>query len=132
MSATMSLDDLIAALEKQPVNNRVGFWFTDSNPRCLISYRGFYHELSIDFDESAPPKTVYLLLKECREAIGKEFEGYKGGDYTMHGSTAVWAEQYSEAGERALLAVYEDGDVTRLVTSQDLPRLLAQISGPAE
>ena len=59
------------------------------------SYRGYYEFLSIRPQEKIT--TVAEVLKNAREAVGKTYEGYKGGDYTMDRSTFIWCSHHGDA-----------------------------------
>lgn len=60
----------------------------------LHSYRGYREDLAIGFGpyfEGRPTyATVGDLASALRAAIGQDFEGYKGGDYTMAADTTLW------------------------------------------
>lgn len=60
------------------------------------SYRGFYEDLAF---EPAMNVTVGAMLKCAREALGTTYQGYKGGDYTMHEYTDVWIANYGSEGD---------------------------------
>jgi len=97
----MNLGRLIEELEKQ----RQDAWvLIDRSPVPLApagvdSYRGYYEQLAIACEPSrnTSPK-VSDLLAVLRDAIGKKFTGYKGGDYTMHEGTIMWLGNYGESG----------------------------------
>lgn len=92
---------MIAALEKMP---------SDSEVINLIrphSYRGYYCDLAFELGEGKRP--AWGLLAECKSAIGKVFEGYKGGNYIMKESTPVWIAEYGCSGVK-LIALYEGGE----------------------
>jgi len=71
------------------------------------SYRGYYSDLAFEECEST---TVGELLKEARAAMGKRFEGYKGGDFWMTGNTPVWVAEYGSCGLK-LIAINDDGTI---------------------
>lgn len=87
----MTLGELIERLEQAPRDQVVPLGF--NNPH---SYRGYYEDLAF---EPAENVTVGEMLDAARSALGKTFEGYKGGDYTMHEYTDVWLASYSFTGE---------------------------------
>lgn len=82
----------------------------------LMSYRGYYSDLS--FDTGEPPRTVADLLSECRGAMGKVFEGYKGGDFQMGERTPLWIAPYGSTGPR-LMALDVSTDPIRPVTEDE-------------
>jgi hypothetical protein len=66
-------------------------------PTRLVSWRGSYDELSLDWDmEPRTPPTVEELLADARNALEKTFTGYKGGQYRMHETTPIWADPWGE------------------------------------
>ena len=88
----MTLGELIEALkEKDPdlVINR-GF----GSPH---SYRGYYDCLS--FEPDLGRTSVRDLLSIVESSLGKTFEGWKGGKYTMHEYTDVYLAHWGSTGE---------------------------------
>jgi len=59
-----------------------------------MSFRADYEQLAFDPRENV---TVAEMLAFAEEALGSTFEGYKGGDFTMHGYTYVWIAEYGSA-----------------------------------
>lgn len=77
----MTLGELIERLEALPPETvmRPGI----GKPH---SWRGAYEELSF---EPVEETTVGKLLEEAKGCIGRTFEGYKGGEFTMREFTTV-------------------------------------------
>ena len=67
----MTLGQLIAALEKMPGGTEV------ANIHGARSYRGYYDDIAFKHGEGT--RQAADLLAECKQAMGKAFEGYKGG-----------------------------------------------------
>lgn len=98
----MDLGSLISALESKPRDQFVRCGF--GNPH---SYRGSYDELAF---EPVIDTTVGAMLDCARSALGKTFEGYKGGSYQMNDYTDCHLSFYgtsanSEALGPVLLAL---------------------------
>lgn len=106
----MTLGKLIAELEKLPPETPV------FGLGKLMSYRGYYCDLA--FSPTGEQRSVKSLLDECREAMGKVFTGYKGGDYVMGETTPLWLAAYGECGERIMGLSEKDG-AFRIDTSPD-------------
>jgi hypothetical protein len=87
----MTLGELIAVLEKADPNKVVPVGF--DNPH---SYRGYYEELAF---EPAANVRVASMLACAREALGRTYQGYKGGDFKMGEYSPVWIANYGECGE---------------------------------
>lgn len=87
----MTLGELIDTLKAadQGVVCKMGF----SRPH---SYRGYYDQLAFEPTDNAK---VSEMLKCAEESLGKEFTGYKGGEYTMDKHTDVWLAHYGNSGE---------------------------------
>lgn len=69
----------------------------------LISYRGYYEDLA--FAPTTETRTVADLLAECREAMGRTFEGYKGGDFLMGENTPLWLSAYGNTSQRRIVGL---------------------------
>lgn len=87
----MNLSELITALEAADPNLVLPEGF--ANPH---SYRGDYYDLAF---EPAANVTVAQMLADARSALGRTFEGYKGGTYDMDGYTDVWIALHGCNGE---------------------------------
>lgn len=66
----------------------------------LDSYRGHYCDLA--FEPSMELRSVRDLLNVCYSAMGRVFEGYKGGDYLMGENTPLWVASYGGIGPKLI------------------------------
>lgn len=87
----MSLKELIEYLKKEKRRKVVPMGF--SNPH---SYRGYYEDLAFEPTENI---TVGKMLKCAQEALGKTYQGYKGGDFKMEEHVDVYLANYGRCGE---------------------------------
>lgn len=119
------LRELIQKLESMSQNKIIEFDFC-ATPNEAHSYRGYYRDLAFSFApgteyydhviEPIPPKTVSQFLKECKEADGKTYTGWKGGDFTMSGTTQVWASQEGMSSGIAITDIKELDDKVVIIT----------------
>ena len=87
----MYLSELIERLEKEDPDLVLSpGWH---NPH---SWRGSYSELAFEPKDAA---TVAECLAAAREADGSTYQGWKGGDYTMHSYCEVYLAQRGEIGD---------------------------------
>lgn len=111
-SNQLSLGELILQLKALPKREddepEIRFDFCDLFPTQLMSWRGIYAELALSWSdwngEERPPK-LSAFIKMLEEAVGKTFEGYKGGDFTMTRQTPIWVAHYGESGNTAVVGV---------------------------
>jgi len=113
-----TLGEVILLLKAQPSSNLVKLDFTDDNPDGLRSYRGYYEDLSLDYDSDAKSMKVKQLLKMFEGADGSTYTGYKGGDFTMHRKTLVWVASYGDCG-RMLVDIQSKKGITTIITQED-------------
>lgn len=78
----------------------------------IQSYRGFYEDLAIgattEFTEGCYDGTAFLeYVKACE---GREFEGYKGGDYTATRNTPLWIANWGMCGDTIVTGLHVDGE----------------------
>ena len=93
--------------EKEP---EIVFDFEYLFPTKFDSWRGFYRELALNFTSPASkqqPMKLSEFLALCQSTVGKIFEGYKGGDFTMGKHTPIWVANYGNSGHTALVEVVD-------------------------
>lgn len=74
------------------------------------SYRGYYDDLAFEPSQPSDVRKVSDQLADCKKIVGRVFNGYKGGDYTVRYETPVWIAEYGCCGKR-LVAVTDDGSL---------------------
>ena len=96
----MTLGALLKAL-----GDRHGLDLVDGfkNPHC---YRGHYEDVA--FEPAGEAMNVCDLIAICKSAIGKTFEGWKGGSFEMDETTPVWIAERGESG-RKLVSINKYG-----------------------
>lgn len=107
----MRLGEIIEALKVFEPATRVEFDFGGFEPTGLDSYRGYYSDLAIGFGSEG--LNAGQLLAELQGAVGKTFEGYKGGKYEMDLSTPVWVANYGRS--HGVAVVYVEAQSWRAV-----------------
>lgn len=113
----MKLGVLIQKLEQCDPDRPVRFEFGGCVPTTFDSWRGIYAELALGFgvERDAAPN-VRHLLKSARDAVGSDYEGYKGGTYRMDEQTEVHIDNYGRCTYTALVGVVDDGHCVYLET----------------
>lgn len=115
----MTLGEVIDALKRSEPDATVHFDFCYTAPTTVASYRGYYDDLALGWqpatydDES---KTywplVATILERLQSAVGKRFEGWKGGFYLMDTDTMLWVANPGETSGTSISRVsYEYGTV---------------------
>ncbi len=99
--------------EKEP---SVQFDFEYIVPSGIDSWRGSYNELCIHFSVDGTAPKLSDFIKMLKDAVGKEFTGYKGGEFTMTRHTPVWVANYGNSGNTAVIDVVDGGYFVMLVT----------------
>ncbi len=96
---------------------QVDYDFGTCIPTKLASWRGNYSELALgymlsgyDNDKDHFAKTtVHELLAEMKSAMGKVFDGWKGGEFMMGENTPVWVDNQGNASNTAIIDIVDDG-----------------------
>ena len=115
-SGQMLLGELVNAVHAIPDADAVVTIDGVHTPKHVQSYRGYYNELAIEYEDNPSGIRAEALLDLLAGAIGSTHQGYKGGDYTMHRSTPVWVSHYSTCEGRAVVGVANVAGSWRIVT----------------
>lgn len=113
-SDQLSLGEMIERLEKmseEALERVVVYDFGHFYPQKLMSWRGIYAELALDYvdNQKTNPLKGKEFLELLKEAVGKEFEGYKGGEFRMSKDTPVWVANWSHSGHTAVSDIVDCG-----------------------
>ncbi len=110
----LTVRELLLLLDQDKLNSSQVVYFDFASkgetayPFELISWRGYYNELcftyAVDSDLVVPMGSFDLVVM-LNKAIGRSFEGYKGGQYIMGPHTPVHVAQYGETGNRSICGV---------------------------
>lgn len=132
ISAQLTLGQIISKLERCELTRgendepkHVDYDFGTAIPTTLHSWRGSYSELALgyklsgyDNDEDHFAKmTASDLLAELKSAIGKEFTGWKGGEFVMNEDTPVWVANQGNVGNTGIINVVDNGHRIVLMTA---------------
>lgn len=113
-SSQLMLGELILKLEA--IGNKDLPVIFDNGKYCptdLDSWRGSYAELALEYQYTEGEElTLAAFLKMLKEAIGKTYNGYKGGDFIMGKNTPIWVAHY---GTSIGFKENEDGDYQAVV-----------------
>ena len=82
-------------------------------PTALNSWRGIYAELALnfvhqDYENKNKQLNISQFLELLRGAVGKEYTGYKGGEFVMSRQTPIWVANYGNSGRTAVVDVKLD------------------------
>lgn len=125
----MTLGELIDALDAIEPATQIEFDFGYMQPTKLDSWRGNYFELALGYETTTFPHnepTVGSLLAICRDALGKTFMGWKGGDYLSSRDSEVWVDNRGEYSETLLVGVGRRwGSAILMTEKNDVEKLTA-------
>lgn len=109
----------------------VMFDFEYAYPCGLSSWRGSYAELAInftfvgygmdgyttikDFKPKEPRASEFLAM--LKEAGGKTYTGWKGGDFTMSRSTPMWVANDGNGANTGVVGIVDEGYSIRIDTA---------------
>jgi len=97
-STQLTLGELILKLEA--INDEKKPIVFDSkkyHPTDVGSWRGSYCELAIEFSSNSKVLSAKKFLKMLKNANGRIYEGYKGGEFLMGKTTPVWVANYGNS-----------------------------------
>lgn len=105
-------------IEKYGHEATVYFDFEYLFPKSIDSWRGSYDELALGFETDGEPMTVTEFLAMLMDANGKEFIGYKGGEYAMNRATPIWVARWGNSGSTAIVGIVDCEYSVTLQTGQ--------------
>ncbi len=85
----------------------VTFDFEYIRPTGIDSWRGIYAELALGFSSKCDEMPLSIFIELLKDAEGKTFTGYKGGDFTMSRHTPVWVANYGNSGNTAVIDIVD-------------------------
>lgn len=112
----LKLEPIIEKQKHREEEAGVYFDFGYMRPTDIDSWRGIYAELALNYTEDQEAMKVsefYEMIKGC---IGKTFEGYKGGEFTMSKHTPVWVANYGNSGGTAVVEIVDGGYQVLIIT----------------
>jgi hypothetical protein len=71
------------------------------------SYRGYYGDLAF---ESGERKTVWKTLAYIEECVGRQYCGWKGGNFYMDEDTPIWIANEGSTGV-CIISINNDGSI---------------------
>lgn len=112
---------LIKQLEMCEKDLPVVFDFGGLVPDSIDSYRGYYEQLAISWIDRGAQNRISVgeIISILKNAIGKTFYGYKGGEYEMNEFTPVWAAQYGDCTSTAITGALNVGWQVVLTTAYE-------------
>lgn len=116
-----TIGELIVQLENiknQEAN--IIYDFCNLQPTEPDSYRGFYDQLAFGwraYDYQKPDAKVKDMLAWLKEAVGKTYTGYKGGEYVMSEDTMVWVDNTGKASSTGIANIIDMGHTAMIITT---------------
>jgi hypothetical protein len=106
-------------IEKYGKEASVKYDFGRLSPTYVSSWRGDYRELALDYvgTNNKKPLTISMFYEMLKDAIGKIFTGYKGGDFLMGKNTPVWVSNYGESTCTAVIDILDEEHTVIIVTA---------------
>ncbi len=106
----LTLGDLIAAIALHRGALTAIVFDRGGAPSAPHSYRGYYADLAF---EASGDWRLDPAVDEIDGCLGRTFEGYKGGDFTMGEDAPLWLSGYGEASRIAIAGCdFSDGTLT--------------------
>lgn len=127
----LSLGEFIKELESvdlkydEETYKDVDFDFGTALPTQLDSWRGSYDEIALGYklsgydnnSEHFTNNKADKLLEHLKSAIGKEYTGWKGGEFIMDENTPVWVANPGHSGNTGIVGVLDAGYKLVIITA---------------
>lgn len=109
----LTLGQLVSFLEN--INgSRIVEFDHGLSPISPHSYRGHYSDLALESHDK--PTTAVHLLRSVKRIVGRELEGYKGGEFLMTNDTPLWNSEYGSNSSVAIIGISVIGEKAILST----------------
>lgn len=120
----LNVGEFMDALRRHDPDEPVKYDFVHFGPTTLESYRGFYEDVALGYDDVTNGRydypTVRSLLTHFEATLGKVFEGWKGGNgRPVTRDTDLWVANPGETGNTVIVGVQELVYVTILTRHED-------------
>lgn len=112
----MKLQQLIDRLEQCKQDAYVNWDFGHAKITKALSWRGIYAELALGWSDDEGFANVGELVAHLKSCIGKQFTGYKGGEYVMTPFTEVHCDNYGRCSETNITGVIDNENFVYLET----------------
>ncbi len=112
----LKLEPIVAKQKDRTDEATVHYDFEYLFPNSIDSWRGSYAELALNYMVDGTPMKVTDFYNMLKETVGKEFTGYKGGEYIMSRQTPIWVANYSHSGNTAVIDVVDNDYVVVIIT----------------
>jgi len=96
-SEQLMLGEIILKLEAVEDKHKPVIFNEQYHPTDIISWRGSYSELSLEYAEKGRKCSVEAWISRLRGTVGAIRYGYKGGEFLMGKTTPVWVANYGES-----------------------------------
>jgi hypothetical protein len=107
VSKQFTLGDLISRLRTMNPTLEVAITRLQLRPTGFTSYRGHYEDLALTWScDPGPPVLSSDFLIQAEWCVGRKFEGYKGGSYTMGFETRLWLSRVGETSNMGIIGLY--------------------------
>lgn len=114
----LKLDPLVEKYKNKGKDDQseVVFDFEYIYPTVFDSWRGSYKELALGFaldgysrqDNQLGKQLLNDFYKMCKDTIGLEFTGWKGGKFVMNKHTPIWAANSGNSGNTGIKEVIDN------------------------
>jgi hypothetical protein len=86
-------------------------------PTDIDSWRGSYDELALNYVGEGEELTATKFFELLKNAFGKKFTGYKGGEFFMNKNTPVWVANYGNSGNTAVIEIIDNDYEIIIITA---------------
>lgn len=113
----LTLGEFISLLEVQDQEKCIKYDFVHFDPGEFDSWRGDYGYLALGYDNGeGEGKVVKDILEMAKDAVGRVYNGWKGGEYRMTKETPLRCANPGESGDTAIVGVQDKGWVVVIMT----------------
>ena len=119
-AGNLTIGTMLDKLNQYDNNDKIKFLNGEFFNGNFGSYRGYYEDLCIGYDDK---DQGFNTVKDLKDTLTKALDkgvmyGYKGGEFSINEDTLVWLADYSDLGDMVIDIIDVNGEAL-IITKEE-------------